>query len=399
MKHLELELCSLTVYRGLLDLPIIKQIAGLLEELNKPSCDVKAMISDYTGALYALASKGFVDISGYIRRCLQFDESPFAVACSSGEPNAAFEKAAVRDIAVLNRLIALDHAELKRRMIQKAGEEYRELIISLPQWEPGKELRLDAIKDGYRENGCGIFSGWKAFIWENREIIPVQYPDTISQEEMVGYEWQREEVIKNTRALIRGSLAANVLLYGDSGTGKSATVKSLINISELSNLRIIEITRDGIEDMRGLIQLLVGKSQKFILFIDDLSLTGENKVFSSLKSILEGGLGLRPQNVVVYATSNRRHIVQETFSERAGDDVHVSETIQERTSLSDRFGLRIPYLALSKAEYLETVERMASQAGLNMDRELLRAEAGQWSISHAGRTPRIARQFIESKLQ
>lgn len=213
---------------------------------------------------------------------------------------------------------------------------------------------------------------------------------------MLGYELQRDQVIANTRALLEGKAVNNVLLFGDSGTGKSATVKSLLAIPGFDQLRLIEVQKEGLADMPRLIRTLGGRRLKFILFIDDLAFDQDDTTYSVMKTILEGGLEKRPVNVAIYATSNRRHLVRQTFSDRAGDEVDASETIQEKTSLAERFGLRIPYLALNQAEYLELIERMAALHGVTVDRQKLRADALQWAMRHPGRTPRTAKQFIAS---
>ena len=173
-------------------------------------------------------------------------------------------------------------------------------------------------------------------------------------------------------------------------------MKNLLTLPGFEARRLIEVQKEGLADLPRLIRTLGGRRLKFILFIDDLAFDQDDKTYSALKTILEGGLERRPANVAVYATSNRRRLVRQTFSDRAGDEVDASETIQEKTSLSDRFGLRIPYLALNQAEFLELVEGMAEQAGIALDRDSLRAEAVKWEMRNPGRTPRTAKQFIAS---
>ena len=221
-------------------------------------------------------------------------------------------------------------------------------------------------------------------------------PDCPTPDEMMGYELQRDQVIANTQALLEGHHVNNVLLFGDSGTGKSATVKSLLSRPGFEDLRLIEVQKEGLADMPRLIRTLGGRRLKFILFIDDLAFDQDDTTYSVMKTILEGGLERRPANVAIYATSNRRHLVRQTFSDRAGDEVDASETIQEKTSLAERFGLRIPYLALNKADFLDLVERMAAQSGITMDRQALRTGADRWEMRHPGRTPRTAKQYIAS---
>ena len=213
---------------------------------------------------------------------------------------------------------------------------------------------------------------------------------------MMGYGLQREQVIANTRAFLAGKRVNDVLLYGDSGTGKSATVKTLLSIPGFETLRLIEVQKDGLKGMPELIRSLSGRKQRFILFIDDLAFDQDDHTYSVVKTILEGGLERRPVNVAIYATSNRRLLVRQTFSDRQGDEVDRQETIQEKTALSDRFGLRIPYLALSKAEFLDLVQSLAAQRDLPMDPEELRRRAIQWDMRFPSRTPRGARQFLAS---
>jgi predicted AAA+ superfamily ATPase len=186
-----------------------------------------------------------------------------------------------------------------------------------------------------------------------------------------------------------------MLLYGEAGTGKSATVKNLLNLEGFGDLRIIEIDKEQLSDMPELIRTLGGRRQKFILFIDDLSFESAEGGYSVLKTVLEGGLEKRPDNVVIYATSNRRHLMRETFSERGGDEVNLHETIQERTALSERFGIRVLFVGLNQDDYLALVEKLAAQAGIEKPREQLWKEAIQWEREHASRTPRAAQQFVD----
>ena len=213
---------------------------------------------------------------------------------------------------------------------------------------------------------------------------------------MMGYSLQREQVIANTRAFLAGKRINDVLLYGDSGTGKSATVKTLLTVPGFEALRLIEIQKDGLRGMPALIRDLSGRKQRFILFIDDLAFDQDDHTYSVVKTILEGGLEKRPANVAIYATSNRRHLVRQNFSDRGSDEVDISETIAEKTALAERFGLRIPYLTMNKTDYLALVERMAAQRGLPMATEELRRRAIQWDMRFPGRTPRGARQFLAS---
>jgi len=269
-------------------------------------------------------------------------------------------------------------------------------LAGLPRWKASAPFDFNALKDFYRGSGCGTFARYRAFVWDKGALIPVEDPDCPHPEELLGYELQRNQVIANTKAMLEGHLVNNVLLFGDGGTGKSATVKSMLYLPGFEDLRLIEVQKQGLEDMPSLIRTLAGRRQKFILFIDDLAFDQDDNTYSVMKTILEGGLERRPTNVAIYATSNRRHLVRQSFSDRAGDEVDAFETISEKTALAERFGLRIPYLTMSKADYLALVDHLAQLAGVKMERDLLHAQAMTWEIRHAGRTPRTARQFIAS---
>ena len=198
----------------------------------------------------------------------------------------------------------------------------------------------------------------------------------------------------NTRALLAGHSVNNMLLYGAAGTGKSATVKGLLSVPEFSDLRIIEIDKQELSDIPALLRRLNGLRQKFILFIDDLSFENADVGYSVLKTVLEGSIEKRPANVVIYATSNRRHLMRETFSERGDDEVNIRESIEERTALSERFGIRVLFRGLNKNQYLDMVRLLAEQVGLDIEPEALNKMALQWEREHASRTPRGAQQFI-----
>ncbi|MBM6926176.1 ATP-binding protein, partial [Pseudoflavonifractor phocaeensis] len=270
------------------------------------------------------------------------------------------------------------------------------VLDTLPRWPAGCPFTFEGLTDFYRTHGSGLFARGSAFLWEDGQLFPVEQPDCPAADEMLGYRLQRDQVIANTRAMLEGHHVNNVLLFGESGTGKSATVKSLLALPGFEDLRLIEVQKEGLADLPRLIRTLGGRRLKFILFIDDLAFDQDDTTYSVMKTILEGGLERRPANVAIYATSNRRHLVRQTFSDRAGDEVDASETIQEKTSLAERFGLRIPYLALNKAEFLDLVEQMAVQHGITMDRQALRTGADRWEMRHPGRTPRTAKQYIAS---
>jgi hypothetical protein len=210
-----------------------------------------------------------------------------------------------------------------------------------------------------------------------------------------GYERERKLVLDNTTALIDKKPAANVLLYGDAGTGKSSTVKAIVNDYKNMGLRLVEISKKQIKNVPMIMDILGKNPLKFILFIDDLSFTKNDDEFGELKAILEGSIYSKPSNIAIYATSNRRHMVKETFSDRDGDDLHVSETIEEISSLSDRFGLMVSFYRPDKEDFLSIVKEMAHQYSINMPENELEKEAEKFAVRRSGRSPRIARQFIQ----
>ena len=322
--------------------------------------------------------------------------SPYAELVERGGSDPALEAAARREIALFRALGELDCGALKAAVKKAAPAGFAPVAEGLPQWEAGCPFTFESLTEFYRTYGAGAFARCRAFLWEKDRLLPVPCPDCPGPEEMLGYELQRDQVEANTRALLEGRAVNNVLLYGDPGTGKSATVKSLLSLPGMEGLRLIEVQKDGMADMPRLIRTLAGRKLKFILFIDDLTFDQDDKTYSAMKTILEGGLERRPDNVAIYATSNRRHLVRQTFSDRAGDEVDAVETIQEKTSLAERFGVRIPYLALNQAEFLDMVERMADLYGVDIDRQALRTGAIRWEMRHPGRTPRTAKQYIAS---
>ena len=229
-------------------------------------------------------------------------------------------------------------------------------------------------------------------------IVPVRNPDPVSLRELVDYEIQRKVIIDNTKALLCGKPAANILLTGDAGTGKSSTVKAVCNELYSQGLRIIEIRKDQLCLIPGLLDELNGNPLKFILFIDDLSFQKDDDNFNILKAVLEGSVSAKSKNVVIYATSNRRHIVKEKFSDREGDDVHRSDTMQELVSLSERFGIHVTFSRPDKKTFLHIVRHLADEDGLSLSDGELELKAERFALERGGRSARLARQFVDGLL-
>ena len=243
--------------------------------------------------------------------------------------------------------------------------------------------------------GYGIYSKYHVFVLKNSKITPVEYPDDISLSQLSGYESERQEVINNTLALLKGKPANNVLLYGDCGTGKSSTVKAIANEYRTQGLRLIELKKKQLHLIPEIIKNISRNPLKFILFIDDLSFTEDDDDFAALKAILEGSVSSTASNLVIYATSNRRHLVRETFSAREGDEIHLNDTMQEVLSLSDRFGLKVTFQKPDKELYLSVTEDLAKQYEIKMPIDEVKKRAEIFALGHGGRSPRAAKQFIE----
>ena len=394
-RELRAALLGLSAYKALREEPLLKAVGNLLDGLAAGRGE--EALGAYTDVVLALQEAGTHGMGDGLLALLRYRETPYPRALTGpAGADAVLETAARRDVNVLKRLRGLDCGAVLEKLTGLLGPEFAPVLEDLPRWQAGADFDFDGLTAFYREHGAGLFARYRAFVWTDGALIPVHEPDCPDEEEMMGYTLQRDQVIANTRALLEGRRVNDVLLYGDSGTGKSATVKCLLSVPDFGNLRLIEVQKEGLRDMPALIRSLRGRQQKFILFIDDLAFDQDDNTYSVVKTILEGGLEKRPDNVAIYATSNRRLLVRQTFSDRAGDEVDIRETIAEKTALSDRFGLRIPYLALNKAEFLELIEQLADQAGVSMDRGELMREAVKWDMKFPGRTPRGARQFIAS---
>lgn len=245
--------------------------------------------------------------------------------------------------------------------------------------------------------GYGIFATANMFTVENEDIIPVKSADDISIDSFIGYETERKQVFDNTELLIKGKTAANVLLFGDAGTGKSSTVKACANYFADQGVRLIEIRKDQLFSLSHIMGKIADNPLKFIIFIDDLSFNKNDDCFSMLKAALEGSASAKSKNAVIYATSNRRHIVKENFSDRANEnDIHHSDTVQELMSLSDRFGLTVYFERPNKSLYLDIIHKLADKKGLTVDRSELDIKAEAFALNKGSRSPRAAEQFINS---
>jgi len=260
---------------------------------------------------------------------------------------------------------------------------------------------LDELLVTYARAGTGIFGRFRAFRWvhgkDGGKLEGVDYPDTVRLQDLVAYEHEREPVVRNAERFAAGLPANNVLLYGERGTGKSSTVKALLSEYGDRGLRLIEVSKEHLDDFHELMTPLRNRHERFILYVDDLSFEEQETHYKALKAILEGGIESRPENVVLYATSNRRHLVRERFMDRDAmdDDVHMMDTLEEKLSLSDRFGIRVTFGAPDQDRYLEIVSALARRRQIPLAMDEVQRRALLWAQRQNGRSGRTARQFID----
>ena len=385
---------GVTAYKDILSQPVMECALRLLA--GAAHGDGLGGLEAYTDLFYQLRVEGQPGLGQWLGQALRWSEGPYPMLAQRGDRDPALEQAARLDISAFELLASVDCDRWLAHLGKLLDSDYQGVLTSLPRWRSGVPFSFEALTGAYRREGAGQFARYRAFVWEHGALVPVAHPDSPSSRQLLGYDEQRAEVERNTRALVEGRYVNNVLLYGESGTGKSATVKHLLTLPGMEELRLIEADKADLGGLPALIRRLDGRRQKFIVFIDDLTFDRDDPTYSVLKTILEGGVERRPQNVAVYATSNRRHLVRQTISERAGDEMDRSETIREKTSLADRFGVRVLFQGLDKAEFLALVDMLAEQHGVELGREELHRQAVAWERLHGAQTPRTALQFILS---
>lgn len=385
LNSMALRLSSLTVFRGIL---ATKEMSALLRLL---SCEggLRERLGLYGDFVYSLGRHGN-SFSVFLKKAVCEDENIWIVSkAKKKELSPSVEKNLTEELSLFTLL-----SELTPEMLFE-GEKYEGYI---PLFENERTDFISLYKER-AENvytlGYGIFASKAMFKVEDGQIVPVDSADEISLDSFVGYEKERETVEENTVALLEGRDAVNVLLCGDAGTGKSSTVKALVNHYFSYGLRLIELRKDQLFSLSHIMGKIADNPLKFIIFIDDLSFNKNDDCFSMLKAALEGSASAKAKNALIYATSNRRHIVKESFSERGGDDIHRNDTVQELLSLSDRFGLTVYFQKPNKILYLDIVHALAQRKGIKPDKELdIKAEA--FALAKGSRSPRVAEQFIKS---
>lgn len=256
---------------------------------------------------------------------------------------------------------------------------------------------LESIIEFYKKYGTGIFAKYKVFVWEKEnnynQLKGIKSPDPIKLKQLAGYGEQKKIIIENTEQFLNGYKANNILLYGQRGTGKSATVKAIANEYYDKGLRLVEVDKEMLVDFTKIIRILENKNMKFIIFVDDLVFEEGDETYSALKRILEGRVECKSNNIIIYATTNRKHLVKETFTER-DNEVHAIDSIEEKLSLCDRFGITVSFYSPNQNEYLEIVDSIAKERKLNVNFNELHSEALKWVRWNNVRSPRTANQFV-----
>ena len=387
--ELSCRLGSITVFRNILETPTMKAFCGFLDTEKS----TKERISLFGEFVYSLADDNY-SFSDFLCRAVYTDENKYIVsAAQKAEIPTVISDNARAELELFTSLSRLDSADLwstldfKHRLPRFAN--------TATDFVGTYENRLKNVD----KLGYGIFASAVMFRVENEDIVPVKSADKVDESVFVGYEDERNQVFENTEALIDGRNAANVLLFGDAGTGKSSTVKACVNRYADRGVRLIEVRKDQLFSLSHVMGRIADNPLKFIIFIDDLSFNKNDDCFSMLKAALEGSASAKTKNAVIYATSNRRHIVKESFSDRgAENDVHHSDTVQELLSLSDRFGLTVYFERPNKALYLDIVHTLAERHGINIEKERLDVLAEAFALKKGSRSPRAAEQFIYSLL-
>lgn len=387
LAELNIRLDSLTIFRQLLTDPVIGGFQELAYYMGEK--DVQNQVDAYcqfTSALYQKTP----NLSAYINYLIYNDENFYVKEKAAGKKVSYVVEAALdAELATLQDLADMTSASIKEAIDYKGF---------LPDWE---NAYLD-LKADYKERieklpvtGYGMYSKFTTFHLQDGKITPVHHPDPQKLSQLFGYERERDLIIRNTEALINGEGASNMLLYGDAGTGKSSTIKAVCNHFADRGLRLLEIKKNELYQIPYVVEELSANPLKFVIFIDDLSFTSNDDNFSALKAILEGSVTTCGNNIAIFATSNRRHLVKETMGERAGDELHLNDTLQETMSLAARFGLTITYQRPEKDAYLHIVKNLAAEYGIEMEEDELFRKAEAHAIRRSGRSPRVAKQFIE----
>lgn len=389
---------ALTLYSNVKDDVLIKKFLSILSHI-KNNDGIELLIEDWALMTNCLYNKNYQgDWAKYICDLIYFDKNYFSLEVAKGNYDALNEnikKSASSDIDTLTALANVKCSDFKELLYSRYPYD-KDMIDSLPEFDTiFMSLTLNDFLKSYLQDGVGIFAKHRSFKFTNDcNIEPVENFDTVSLADLKRYKMQQNVVIENTLGFLRDKTYNNVLLYGDRGTGKSSTVKAILNEYYMEGLRIIQVYKENLVHLDLLMRAISEIPLKFIVFIDDLTFNDSDDNFGALKAVLEGSLAKQPSNMAIYATTNRRHLVRESFSAREGNEVHLADTIDETVSLSDRFGITVTFTFPNKDNFLQIVKEIAQDRGLDVPDETLFSEAERFALSKGNRSPRLARQFV-----
>lgn len=416
---------ELIVYKELEDGQILKDMVWLMEHYRSGDGRAKPLFYECMhGLLERTATNGF---HGNLWHCYLADllvnnENSYSLACEiRGEVEGSINQLALHDIAIFKEFFAYDYTEMMEVLkapefghilayerAQQVSRVYStrirdricSLAVQLAKAADAQEMKA-ALTEFYQEYGVGKLGLHKAFRVvheeEGAKIVPIRNISHAQLDDLIGYEIPKKKLVENTEAFVSGRKANNCLLFGDAGTGKSTSIKAIANEYYGRGLRIIELYKHQFHDLNDVVAQVKNRNYRFIIYMDDLSFEEFETEYKYLKAVIEGGLEKKPDNVLIYATSNRRHLIRENFSDKEGrrDQMHSSDTVQEKLSLVYRFGVTIFFCGPDKKQYQEIVKGLAARYGVAMEEETLLAEAGKWELSHGGLSGRTAQQFID----
>lgn len=424
------EIAKLIMYGDMDKECILYQFGEIFRRFDENSSSKPALIQEiYTQLkrlLIVATDYGFNQNlwHNYLTFFMVTNENPFSITCEKvGANDGSVNHFAKNDFRVFKNLFDFDFSRIEEelgidcfsqlsdyRAIGKKELMYNknvsEKIIALSaQLEQAADENafFDCVTAFYRDFGVGMFGLNKAFRIREQaqgavEFLPINNMDKVMLDDLVGYELQKKKLVDNTRAFVEGRKANNVLLFGDSGTGKSTSIKAIVNAFYPQGLRMIEIYKHQFKDLSNVIAQIKNRNYKFVIYMDDLSFEEFEVEYKFLKAVIEGGVETKPDNILIYATSNRRHLIKETWNDRSDVEVdngmHRSDTMEEKLSLVNRFGVTINYSKPSQKEYFHIVLELAHRQGITMSDEELMAEANKWELSHGGISGRTAQQFV-----
>ncbi len=423
-----IDLNRLLLYRNLAHEDILGDIIWVNNQMEEHMSDTGEIIETLCRAVSNLielsTSHGYEGNlwHTYIAYLLAGNENAYSLSCEmKGEVEGSINDVALNDFKIFKRLFGLDLRKLDNALeINCAGMLYdyktgdaktrvinkriSEGICSLAQ-KLAKAEDVQAFKscvtEFYREYGVGKFGLHKAFRVlpgeEGPRIVPINNTAAVGLDDLVGYEAQKQKLTENTESFVKGAHANNCLLFGEAGTGKSTSIKAVLNKYYPMGLRMIELYKHQFKDLTLILSQVKNRNYKFIIYMDDLSFEEFETEYKYLKAIIEGGLEVKPDNVLIYATSNRRHLIRERFSDKqeVDDDIHARDTVSEKLSLAYRFGVTIYYGSPDKKEYDEIIKALAKKNGVTIPEAELLDEANKWELSHGGLSGRTAQQFTD----